>query len=121
MRYAEKMNWTEGEDCLFFSICGARTLIPGSRPLKSALSPPPVFSIRGARTLIPGSRLLKSCVGIYFFLDAGGFSSLLCLARTNCSSLLYSSALRLSRLCCGPLSCFGALRCLFLGSSLGLS
>jgi hypothetical protein len=121
MRYAEKMNWTEGEDCLSFSIRGAGTLIPGLRPLKSALSPPPVFSIRGAGTLIPGSRLLKSCVDIYFFLGAGGFSSLLCLARTNCSSLLYSSELRLSRLSCGPLPCFGALCCLFLGGSLSLS
>jgi len=83
-------DWTEGENCLFFNISGAGTLIPGSRPLKSALFPPTVFSIRGAGTLIPGSRLLKSRVDIYFFLDAGGFSSLLCLARTNCSSLLYS-------------------------------
>ena len=90
MRHAEKMNWTEGENCLFFNIRGAGTLIPGSRPLKSALFPPTVFSIRGAGTLIPGLRLLKSRVNIYFFLDAGGFSSLLCLARTNCSSLLYS-------------------------------
>ncbi len=54
--------WTEGGNCLFFSIHGAGTLIPGSRQLKSALSPPPVFSIRGAGTLIPGSRLLKSRV-----------------------------------------------------------
>ena len=65
MRHAEKMNWTEGENCLFFNI-------------------------RGAGTLIPGSRLLKSRVDIYFFLDAGGLSVLLCLARTKCSSLLYS-------------------------------
>ena len=62
MRHAEKMNWTEGENCLFFNISGAGTLIPGSRPLKSALFPPTVFSIRGAGTLIPGSRLLKSRV-----------------------------------------------------------
>jgi hypothetical protein len=113
--------WTESGDCLFFSIRGVGTLIPGSRPLKSALSPPSVFSIRGAGTLIPGSRPLKSRVDVYFFFGAGGFSSLLCFARMNCSSLLYSSALRLSRLSCGPLSCFGALRCLFLGVSLGLS
>jgi hypothetical protein len=55
-------DWTEGEDCLFFNIRGAGTLIPGSRPLKTALFPPTVFSIRGAGTLIPGSRLLKSRV-----------------------------------------------------------
>jgi hypothetical protein len=83
-------DWTEGENCLFFNIRGAGTLIPGSCPLKFALFPPTVFSIRGTGTLIPGSRLLKSRVIIYFFLDAGGFSFLLCLARTNCSSLLYS-------------------------------
>jgi len=43
---------------LFFNVRGAGTLIPGSRPLKSALFLPSVFSIRGAGTLIPGSRLL---------------------------------------------------------------
>jgi hypothetical protein len=64
MRYVEKTDWTEGEDCLFFSIRGTGTLIPGSRPLKSALSPPPVFGIRSAGTLIPGSRLLKSRVDV---------------------------------------------------------
>ncbi len=83
-------DWTEGENCLFFNIRGAGTLIPGLSPLKSALFPSTVFSIRGAGTLIPGSRLLKSRVDIYFFLGAGGFSFLLCLTRTNCSSLLYS-------------------------------
>jgi hypothetical protein len=66
MRQVEKTNWTESGDCLFFSIRGAGTLIPGSRPLKSALSPLPAFSIRGAGTLIPGSRLLKLCVDVYF-------------------------------------------------------
>jgi hypothetical protein len=96
MRQVEKTNWTESGECLFFSI-------------------------RGAGTLIPGSRLLKSRANVYFFLDAEGFPSLLCFARTNCSSLLYSSALKLSRLSCDPLSCFGALRCLFFGGSLGLS
>jgi hypothetical protein len=35
-------DWTEGENCLFFNISGAGTLIPGSRPLKSALFPPTV-------------------------------------------------------------------------------
>jgi hypothetical protein len=52
-------DWTEGENCLFFNVRGAETLIPGSRPLKSVRFLPIVFSIRGAGTLIPGSHLLS--------------------------------------------------------------
>ena len=31
-------DWTEGENCLFFNIRGAGTLIPGSRLLKSRVN-----------------------------------------------------------------------------------